>query len=124
MRAAGVRGRKGIAMRLRGKHGLTRTLRLSLLVTALMLALAAGVAQAGGASFEPGAPGLGDPYFPLDGNGGYDVKHYLLEITYDPATDVLTGKATISARAKSSLPAIANFIGGGTRKKLGAIRPP
>ena len=75
MRAAGVRGRKGIAIRLRGKHGLTRTLRLSLLVTALMLALAAGVAQAGGATFEPGAPGLGDPYFPLDGNGGYDVKH-------------------------------------------------
>ena len=90
-------------MRLRGKHGLTRTLRLSLLVTALMLALAAGVAQAGGASFKPGAPGLGDPYFPLDGNGGYDVKHYLLEITYDPATDVLTGKATISARAKQNL---------------------
>ena len=90
-------------MRLRGKHGLTRTLRLSLLVTALTLVLAAGVAQAGGASFEPGAPGLGDPYFPLDGNGGYDVKHYLLEITYDPATDVLTGKATISARAKQNL---------------------
>jgi hypothetical protein len=22
--------------------------------------------------FGPGAPGLGDPYFPLDGNGGYD----------------------------------------------------
>ena len=68
-----------------------------------MLALAAGVAQAGGASFEPGAPGLGDPYFPLDGNGGYDVKHYMLEITYDPATDVLTGKATISARAQQNL---------------------
>ena len=43
-------------MRLRGKHGLTRTLRLSLLVTALTLVLAAGVAQAGGASFEPGHP--------------------------------------------------------------------
>ena len=23
--------------------------------------------------FTPGAPGVGDPYFPLDGNGGYDV---------------------------------------------------
>ena len=23
--------------------------------------------------FGPGAPGIGDPYFPLDGNGGYDV---------------------------------------------------
>jgi hypothetical protein len=26
-------------------------------------------------SFQPGAPGLGDEYFPLDGNGGYDVRH-------------------------------------------------
>ena len=23
----------------------------------------------------PGAPGIGDPYYPLDGNGGYDVAH-------------------------------------------------
>jgi len=29
--------------------------------------------------------------------------NYLLEITYDPATDVLTGKATISARATQNL---------------------
>ena len=33
---------------------------------------------------EPGAPGAGDPYFPLDGNGGYDVGHYDLAIRYDP----------------------------------------
>ena len=37
--------------------------------------------------FQPGAPGIGDPYFPLDGNGGYDVGHYSLDVTYDPATD-------------------------------------
>ena len=24
----------------------------------------------------PGAAGIGDPYFPLEGNGGYDVRHY------------------------------------------------
>lgn len=23
----------------------------------------------------PGAAGIGDPYFPDDGNGGYDVQH-------------------------------------------------
>jgi aminopeptidase N len=55
------------------------------------------------ATFSPGSAGLGDPYFPLDGNGGYNVKHYLLEIKYDPATDVLTGKATISTLAKQNL---------------------
>ena len=46
---------------------------------------------------------MGDPYFPLDGNGGYDVKHYDLELTYDPETDELTGDATIEARATQHL---------------------
>jgi hypothetical protein len=55
------------------------------------------------ATFTPGAAGAGDPYFPLDGNGGYDVEHYLLDLQYDPATDVLAGSATISARATQNL---------------------
>ena len=50
-----------------------------------------------------GAPGVGDPYYPLYGNGGYDVKHYLLKVSYSPATDRLVGVATISARATESL---------------------
>jgi hypothetical protein len=54
-------------------------------------------------SFTPGAPGVGDEYFPLDGNGGYDVKHYDLELAYDPDTDTLTGVATIDARATQNL---------------------
>ena len=45
-----------------------------------------GVAAAGGRSFAPGSAGLGDEYYPLDGNGGYDVKHYDLDVAYDPAT--------------------------------------
>jgi Peptidase family M1 domain/Peptidase M1 N-terminal domain len=53
--------------------------------------------------FEPGAPGVGDEYFPLDGNGGYDVKHYDLELAYDPPTDTLTGVARIEARATQNL---------------------
>jgi hypothetical protein len=60
-------------------------------------------ATAATATFRPGSPGLGDPYFPLDGNGGYDVKHYLLDIRYHPATDVLQGTATIRARATQDL---------------------
>ena len=54
-------------------------------------------------TFTPGAPGLGDEYFPLDGNGGYDVKHYDLELAYAPATDTLTGVATIEATATQNL---------------------
>jgi hypothetical protein len=53
--------------------------------------------------FGPGAPGIGDPYFPLDGNGGYDVEHYDLDIAYEPATDVLRGVATLKAEAKQDL---------------------
>jgi hypothetical protein len=60
-------------------------------------------ATAAGATFSPGSAGLSDPYFPLDGNGGYDVKHYLLDIAYNPDTDVLRGTATIRARATQNL---------------------
>jgi hypothetical protein len=52
---------------------------------------------------QPGSPGIGDPYFPLDGNGGYDVQHYDLQLRYQPATDVLTGVADITAHATESL---------------------
>jgi aminopeptidase N len=68
----------------------------------LSTALAAAPASAGSGG-RPGASGIGDPYFPLDGNGGYDAKHYSLDIKYTPATDVLAGKATIRARATQHL---------------------
>ncbi|HEY5143566.1 MAG TPA: M1 family metallopeptidase [Solirubrobacteraceae bacterium] len=50
-----------------------------------------------------GAPGLGDPFFPLAGNGGYDVLHYGLRLAYDPATAVLDGSADITAVATADL---------------------
>lgn len=53
--------------------------------------------------FSPGAPGVGDPYFPLDGNGGFDVEHYWLALRYDPELDDLRGVATIRARATQNL---------------------
>jgi hypothetical protein len=71
--------------------------------TALAPAGAATGSSSGGGAYRPGAPGAGDDYFPLHGNGGYDVKHYLLKVSYDPATDRLTGVATISARATQNL---------------------
>ncbi|MFF5172149.1 M1 family metallopeptidase [Micromonospora sp. NPDC000089] len=50
-----------------------------------------------------GSPGLGDPYFPDYGNGGYDVDHYDVRLRYEPATDRLTGTTTILARATQDL---------------------
>jgi aminopeptidase N len=85
-----------------------RTAALVLSALALVAACApATVAGAGSAAAgpTPGAPGVGDPYFPLDGNGGYDVQDYRLDVAYDPATDVLTGTATLTARATQDLSA-------------------
>jgi aminopeptidase N len=55
------------------------------------------------ADFTPGSAGLGDPFFPNGGNGGYDVANYDLKLAYDPATDVLDGKATVTAKATQNL---------------------
>ena len=65
-----------------------------------------GVAQAQGPPGQastPGAPGVGDPYFPEEGNGGYDVRNYDLSLGYDPATDHLDGLVLIKARATQTL---------------------
>ncbi len=68
-------------------------------------ALAVLVAASPVAAASPGATGAGDPYFPLQGNGGYDVGHYGLNLRWDPATDRLDGVATIQAFATQSLSA-------------------
>jgi hypothetical protein len=70
---------------------------------ALCAALLPVAAAAGAVRYTAGADGVGDPYFPLDGNGGYDASHYLLDVRYDPATDVLSGVATIDATATQNL---------------------
>ncbi|WP_188192595.1 M1 family metallopeptidase [Nonomuraea sp. SYSU D8015] len=59
------------------------------------------------AASEPmvGAPGIGDPDFPKDGNGGYDVAHYDVAIDYTPAGKRLVGVTTIRAAATQDLSA-------------------
>jgi aminopeptidase N len=46
-----------------------------------------------------GEASIGDPYIPELGNTGYDVQHYDLAFTLDPAAEFLTATATISATA-------------------------
>lgn len=77
---------------------------------ALALTSALGVVGLAGCAErdEPGAPGaagLGDPYFPNLGNGGYDITHYRLTLDYDPATGRLDADAEITARATRGLSA-------------------
>ncbi|MGH3771675.1 MAG: M1 family metallopeptidase [Pseudonocardiaceae bacterium] len=50
-----------------------------------------------------GADGIGDPYFPRAGDGGYDVTGYDIQVRYDPPTDRLEGHTTITAQATQSL---------------------
>ncbi len=68
----------------------------------MLLALWAGPGWAAG-GFSPGAPGLGDPFFPLAGNGGYQVDHYALNLDYQPAANELDGTALIVARTTQGL---------------------
>ena len=80
---------------------------VAIVVAGIPAALAAPPSQ-----FPAGAAGIGDPYFPGDGNGGYDVQNYDLAVTYDPATDRLTGVATIKANATQNLSAFnLDFVG-------------
>jgi aminopeptidase N len=96
--------------------GTPRGMKLRAFVVAVIAALVVGgpgVAGAqqgrpaggsgGSTACMPGAPGVGDAYYPTYGNGGYDVDHYELDIAYDPATDVLEGDAAINAKATQAL---------------------
>jgi aminopeptidase N len=47
--------------------------------------------------------GVGDRLFPDAGNGGYDVTHYGLDLSYDPSSGRLRGTATVSATATRRL---------------------
>ena len=52
---------------------------------------------------EPAASGLGDPYFPGAGNGGYDVTSYSLDLRYDPDSDVLEATTEIVATTTANI---------------------
>jgi aminopeptidase N len=52
---------------------------------------------------QPGAPGVGDPYYPGLGNGGFDVDHYTLDLTWLADQGLLEGVVTIDARATQDL---------------------
>ena len=68
-----------------------------------LLAAATCLGFAPAAMADTGDSGLGDPYFPLEGNGGYDAIHYDVKLSYDPATDRLDGVVTMAAKAEQDL---------------------
>lgn len=69
-------------------------------------ALTGPVSQAAGspsAAPSPGAPGLGDPIFPLDGNGGYQVNRYLLDFDWQAPRTPFEAATTVKATATQAL---------------------
>jgi aminopeptidase N len=81
-------------------------------VGALVLTESATAAQGApsGPRYTAGDAGAGDAYFPYAGNGGYDVQHYDLDITYAPPAPApaplvgqLSGVATIDLVATQDL---------------------
>src|SRR5215218_5217009 len=83
---------------MKGTTQVHRSLISAAAAAAAALALAS---PAGAASF--GSPGLGDPFFPLAGNGGYDVGNYSLSLDYVRTGNHLEGSALISATATQAL---------------------
>jgi aminopeptidase N len=83
--------------RLGGVHGVGRTL------PGASLREPGASGEPSGGPPRPGAAGIGDPYYPGYGNGGYDVERYKLTLRYDPATDRLEGAAELTATATHPL---------------------
>ena len=87
---------------------LSRPRSLAVLTAALAAVLGAAatpVAARPSAPPTPGAADIGDPLFPGLGNGGYDVRHYTLDLDYATTAAVQTvpARVTIDARATQAL---------------------
>jgi len=52
-----------------------------------------------------GEAGLGDGFYPLLGNGGYNVLHYSIDLDVDPASNTIAAVTTITALAEQDLSA-------------------
>jgi aminopeptidase N len=73
--------------------------------------LAPGATQAQGGPM-PGAAAIGDPYYPTLGNGGYDARHYTLDLSVDVRHNRISGAVTIDARSTQDLSRFSlDFVG-------------
>lgn len=86
-------------------RGLRHRLTAGAGVLATVVALLATAASPATATPQPGAPGVGDVLFPNLGNGGYDARHYDLNLRYDTPAPVQTvhGRVKMDAVATQSL---------------------
>jgi aminopeptidase N len=98
----------------RGAALVATALAILALITTPVTSVTQGAATPAGATPisgepSPGAAGIGDPYYPLLGNGGYDAIHYTIDLDLDvEAGSILDATATIDAVATQDLSAF-NF---------------
>ena len=87
----------------------SRPLLAAALCGALTIGLTGATATATPESFEgagargDGASGIGDPYWPLDGNGGIDVASYAISNRYAFDTKRLSGRTKVRLTATADL---------------------
>ena len=85
---------------------ISRGVRLAAAATALLLAgswTGAGASEAPAAKPVAGAVGIGDPYFPEDGNGGIDVRRYEVHDRYRFGSERLSGWTRVTLRTTQTL---------------------
>src|SRR5687767_5950013 len=71
-------------------------------IAVAIVALALTPPGAGAGLVMEGDSGVGDPFFPLSGNGGYQVSAYDLRLNYSPRSDRLRARTRIEATVETS----------------------
>ena len=64
-----------------------------------------------------GARSIGDSYLPTLGNGGYDVENYDLELSYDPAPNLIDATVTVRMRTDRDLASFSLDFTPSTRRR-------
>ena len=84
---------------------LSRPLLAATICAVMTVGLTSATATAEGPLVAPvdGATGIGDPYWPLDGNGGIDVTSYTIRNHYAFASKNLSGRTRVELRATADL---------------------
>jgi aminopeptidase N len=88
------------------------------LLIPIALILMGFITNATVADATAGAAGLGDPYFPELGNGGYNALHYNIDLDANMETGSIAGTVTMRAQASHSLSSFNLDFGGFTVSEI------
>ena len=61
------------------------------------------IATASEATPQPGAAGIGDVFYPNQGNGGYDALNYVIDLSVDMSGSLISGTTSMTATAIQNL---------------------